>query len=316
MVEDAVKSIKQSLGVEIEVVVMTSEEEYVCPYADRTVFQEGGPAIKRNISLRYTIGDLIAFFDDDVVVDKYAIFEMAAVLKRDQSVGMVFGKLLRMDDAITFDEAGSFLTRVGFLWARGDNIKDEGQFDKVEPILAGKSASCMIRRKVMVEAGLFDTSYGILGEESDLAWRVWIIGKKVMWVPKSITLHAFNTRFKPMDFYTKERVYYNGCKNYLHMLSTNLQLHNALVIVPIHYLLWLICGIGMVFKGRFEEAFHIFHGLLNPFKYAWMIRNKRAKVKAIRKKSDKEIFKYCMRSPRLSYYGSRFFRYLKGGVHG
>jgi GT2 family glycosyltransferase len=261
LVHAAVDSVKKSKAVDFEIVVMSSQDGLECPNADRVVFWPGGPAEKRNASLRWTIGDYIAFFDDDVVVDDHALFEMERALKSNQRIGMVFGKLLKMDDATTFDEAGSFLTPFGFLWARGDHVKDIGQFERPEPILAGKSASCMIRRKVFTNVGFFDPTYGILGEESDLAWRVWLSGKEVFWVPKSIALHAFNTPVKTADFYTAERVYYNGCRNYISMLLANLNVWHIICIVPAHALMWFLCGLGMCARGRFDEGRHIFRGL-------------------------------------------------------
>ena len=315
LIYDAIRTIKESKHVDIEIIVMTSSRIFACPEDVKSVYCEGGPAFKRNESLKFTIGDYIAFFDDDVRVDDTAIHEMYRVL-REKDVGMVFGKLLKMDDAQTFDEAGSYLTSTGFLWSRGDRVKDVGQFRATENVLAGKSAACMIRRKTMAEVGMFDPTYEILGEETDLAWRVWLSGKTVKWVPWSITLHAFNTRFKNEDFYTPERVYYNGPKNYISMLLTNLTVCNIARIVPIHISLWFACGIGMWLKGRWKEGYLIFRGIFYNLGNIGFIRSKRERIKRYRVIKDRELFKIILRNPGLNYYRNRFFRYLFSSIHG
>ena len=314
LVLKAIRSILASKQVEVELIVVTSQEKSSF-HGARTLYLQGGPASKRNLSLRFSSSDYIAFFDDDVEVTPTCLIEMLIVLQQDE-VGMVFGKTLNMEFKNRFDEAGSFLTSTGFLWSRGDRVKDTGQFEKIEPILAGKSASCMIKRKAFSQAGLFDESYEILGEETDLAWRVWLMGWKVLYVPKSIAYHAFNTRFKPFDYYSHSRVYFNGCRNYLAMLTTNLGFTRLLLALPIQLTAWTLCGLGMVFRGKFKAGYHIFRGLFYYFSNLGNHLAKRKKVQKARIIKESQLMAFVLRNPSLTYYLKRFLRYLSTGLHG
>ena len=314
LVHSALASINKSKGVQFETIVVTSVPGLKAD-ATRVVCYNAGPAQKRNVGLRYANGKYIAFFDDDVEVDSTALMEMLKVLKQD-GIGMVFGKLLNMEHPEVFDEAGSYLTWNGFLWAKGDRMVDTGQFEKAEPILAGKSASCMIKRRIFVDVGMFDPSFEILGEESDLAWRVWLNGHKVYYVPRSVTLHAFNTKFKTVDFYTHRRVYFNGSKNYISMLAGNLETKNLVRFLVPHIALWLTCSLAMLLRGRFHESSLIFEGVCYAIKNWHIIRIKREKVRSLRRVSDKELFRSIRRNPGLKYYLDRFFRYTRSSVHG
>ena len=315
LVLKAIHSILGSIGVQIRLFVVTSDVKAKF-YMASTLYAQGGPAYKRNFALRFTEADLIAFFDDDVEIDPYCIAEMAKVLQQD-GVGMVFGKTLNMEFRDQFDEAGSYLTLpTGFLYARGDRTKDIGQFEKVEPILAGKSASCMIRRNVFAEVGFFDESYEILGEETDLAWRVWLYGWKAMYVPKSVAYHAFNTRFKPRDFYIPRRVYFNGCRNYITMLLTNLEDFNLPMPITCQLVIWFSASLGMFLTGKYQAGAYILKGLWYVFAHRKEIMEKRRKVQKARKLSDKELFPHILRTPPLSYYLKRFVRYVLTGMHG
>lgn len=314
---NSVKSILDSKEVEFEIIIATSDPTLKEVDGTRVVEIQGGPAHKRNIAYRYAKGDYIAFFDDDIEATPSALFYMLQELKKDK-IGMVYGKLLNMEFHDRFDEAGSFLTSTGFLWARAESgCKDTGQYEDICPVLAGKSAACMIRREVFWKVGGFDASYEILGEETDLSWRVWLYGYQVLYVPKSVTFHAFNTRFKPQDFYVPKRVYYNGCKNYLTMLYSNLGKKHWIFPVGLQICVWSFAGIGMLLTGKFEAGVWIFKGIFYFFKNIRTIWLKRFNVqKKIRKISDRELFPIIQFNPHISYYTNRFFHYIKSGRHG
>ena len=320
LIDGAIASLLKSKGVELQIIVATSDETYFKKHRDDTnilvVVVQGGPAHKRNVAFRFAEHPLIAFFDDDVEVRPWAVYEMATAL-RVEGLGMVFGKLLNMEFPERFDEAGSFLTSSGFLWARAESgVLDTGQFDEACPVLAGKSASCMIHRKVFSEVGMFDASYEILGEETDLSWRVWLYGYRVLYVPSSITLHAFNTKFKPRDFYVPRRVYFNGCRNYISMLLTNLEYPNMILPITIQFIVWSMAGLCMLVTGKFEAGLYIFKGISWVISHLPQILSKKITVQKYRKVSDHILLPIIRRNPPISYYIDRFLSYIKTGRHG
>lgn len=320
LIDKAVESILASKEVEVEVIIASSDESYLAQLEPKkrvvAFYCEGGPAWKRNVAFRFAQYENIAFFDDDIETTLYAIEAMVKELKK-PGVGMVFGKLLNMEFRKQFDEAGSYLTSTGFLWARAESgIQDTGQFEKAEPILAGKSAACMIDRKVFVDVGMFDPSYEILAEETDLAWRVWLSGYRVHFVPSSTTYHAFNTKWKPLDMYTPKRVYFNGSRNYLQMLFTNLETKNLIPKVLLQVGVWFSAAMGMLLTGKHEAGKYILEGLFWFFTHFQHMTSKRKKVQSARKISDKDLFKLVLKNPPISYYTKRFCHYIKTGRHG
>lgn len=320
LVHKAVESLRKSLGVDVEIIVVSSDTECVKHYWDvkdvNCVYSRGGPAHKRNVGFRFASNPLIAFFDDDIEVRPYTVYEMALSLNKDR-IGMVFGKLLNMEFTDRFDEAGSFLTWSGFLYARAESgIQDLGQFDEECHVLAGKSASCMIHRKVFSEVGMFDESYEILGEETDLAWRVWLYGYRVLYVPSSVTLHAFNTKFKPSDMYTPKRVYFNGCRNYISMLMTNLGDYELVIPLITQFIVWFSAGCGFLITGKTEAGINVFRGLGWVLTHWKSILSKRVKVQGERVVKDKDLMPLVRFNPPMGYYVKRFLSYIKTGRHG
>ena len=313
----AIASIQKSLEVEYEIIVVTSVEGASFEGA-RTVFCKGGPSHKRNVGARYATEDYLFFLDDDIEVAPYFLFEMIKGMDM-PGVGMVYGKSLNMERRKMLDNAGSFLTWTGFLYAREESgfMEDKGQFDKIEEIFAGKGAAMALRRSTFYKILGFDPDYEILAEETDISWKVWFIGQRVLWIPRAVLYHAFNTSMKPWSYYyTGKRVYQNGAFNYLAMLSKFLSWPNWFRIVPFHYCVWFCAGIGMLLGGKHEAGYYILKALyLFPKKWKSIMR-RRWVTQSLRTKTDKELFPIIMRQPRLSFYTSRFFHYLRTGRHG
>lgn len=297
--------------------MVTSCDNQEFPLADRVIFEEGGPAHKRNVGAKFARGRYLAFLDDDIEATPTCLAEMVKVLSQ-PGVGMVYGKTRNMEFRNRFDGAGSFLTSTGFLWAREENgVEDVGQYDVEEEIFAGKGAFMMLKRSTFDKVGGFEPIYEILAEETDISWAVWFIGEKVMWVPKALLYHAFNTRFKPWNYYyTNKRVYFNGCRNYILMHLKFLEWKNVIRIVPILSIVWFVAGLGMLVTGKVDAGWNIFKGLAyHLFNFKDTLA-RRAKVQALRTMSDSELFEHIMKKPSVSFYLNRLLNYIKTGRHG
>ena len=275
------------------------------------------PAEKRNIASRVARGKYLAIFDDDVEITPGCIEEMYKFLEANSNAGMVYGKLMKFDEQHRFDEAGGFLTSTGFIWSRaGQNIEDTGQYDTPEKIFAGKSASCMVRTSLWKRLGGMDEDFEILGEESDISWRIWLYGFEVWWVPSSVALHKFNTPLKPANkYYTSTRVNYNGARNYATMLIKNLGACH-LWIVPLHMSIWFIVGLALIGTGKIEPGWNIVKGLGSVLRNARKIGRKRREIQEWRKVSEEALWPIISRKNPKGYYSQRLFRYLKIGLHG
>jgi len=311
------ESLFKSENVDFEVIVMTSNEDLALKGIKNciVIYHEGMPAEKRNAGARIAKGKYLAFFDDDVTIDPLCLYHLQRSIG--SSIPMSYGKLWNMERRNRFDEAGSFLTTTGFLWSRaGQNEIDNGQYSKEEYILAGKSASCMVMANVFKKVGGFDESFGILGEETDLSWRIWLSGGSVLYVPTATGYHAFNTKFKPPEkYYTSSRVHYNGCRNYLTMLIKNLG-DEHLWIVPLHAAIWFGAGVAMLITLRPKQGANILRGLWYVLSHRKEILKKRSQIQFTRKSNESFIWSHIFRRAPRGYYTQRFTRYISLGLHG
>lgn len=253
-------------------------------------FSSVGPAVGRNSGARVSGGKYLIFLDNDTQVDKNCIGELTGVLEKDNLIGAAQAKLLRMDSNL-YDCAGDYLGPLGFLVERSRGQEDRGQLDFVADILSAKSAASIIRRELFERIRGFDEDYYMYLEETDLSWRVWLAGYRVVFIPTAIVYHAFNTPKKDFKkYYPSYIVRYYGCRNYITTLIKNLQFKNLIGVLPLHVYSWLVMAVLFSLKGNIKDSFYILKGIFwNILNMNILISKHRANNTMIRKVNDEKI---------------------------
>jgi len=266
--------------------------------------QNYGPAKARNVGVKAARGEIIAFLDNDTLVDEFWAEAAIKEFSASAEVGAIQCKLLLSKERNKIDYVGEYLGQNGFLVQRARaGSTDTGKFNKRCEILAAKSAGMFIRKKVFEQAGGFDDDYFIYVEETDLGWRSWLSGYKVVYVPSSIVYHEFGTSSvilgKVKNNYNAK---FHGCKNYILTLFKNLDSISLLKILPIHIVLWLGLAWYALLKRDAKSFFWIHKAVW------WNVSNlrtslyKRKIIQKNRKINDDDLFEIVMREKPLSYF--------------
>ena len=325
LIEKCLDSVMASVGVQLEVWVISSQKAFTIPWAAvKVAYSTEGPAQKRNLGvvLTHSRAPYYVFLDDDVEVSPHCLGAFLTEMRLRPQCGVGWAKIYNMERRDEFDDCGSWLTWTGFLWARAQETsespqEDYGQYDTPLRCLASKSATCIMRREAFQAARGFDPAYFILGEETDLSWRMQLLGWESWYLPSAVSWHAFNTSMKPLaDYYTLERIHTRGCANYLSLLTTNLGLLRLTLIFPWHLLGWSVALVGYGLLGRWPASRAIWRGAWLYLTHLPAILRKRRRVQQARNVSDRALFRVAWYTPPLTYYVQRLVRYLLGGVHG
>lgn len=273
-----------------------------------------GPAKARNEGVKLARGKYLCFLDNDTKVDPTWIVRALECFSSDDRIGAVQCKLLRFDKR-NYDYAGEYLTNLGFLTPVAKyGEQDMGQYDHIREILAAKSAGMFIRKDVFLKAGGFDEDYFIFMEETDLGWRVWLSGYKVVFCPKSIVYHHYSAS---KDIFDKDfnnyLVRFHGTKNYILTLTKNLSFAYWIKIIPIHVLLWFSLALYLLLTGNFRSARNMIMGIFWNLVNLKMSLTKRDLIQRERIVGDEEIFvKLCLMKNRgLLYLVKRFLKSQK-----
>lgn len=320
LIDRCLASVKTTVGVRYETVVLTSDRTYTTTEAAQ-YFVEGGPAHKRNVGASVTRAPVLVFLDDDVEISPYTAYAFWRFLEETPACGMAFAKIYKMAEGRRkeLDDCGSWLTWTGFLFARAGNRQlDRGQFETPQRVLASKSATCAIRRDAFTRVGGFDAKYYILGEDSDIAWRVWLQGLEVWYVPTAVSWHAFGCEtLKPKaDYYTIERTMTYGCRNYLSLLWTNLGTARLCTTFPTHLSAWFAAALGFSLSGDARRGLAIMRGVWAFVRRLPDLFRKRHRVQSTRVISDRTLFRHISYNPSFSYYLNRMYRYWNSQLHG
>ena len=307
LIERCLKSLEK-VNVNTQKIVISSDINFhYYPNVDIYHLGLNEPAYKRNWgAMIITREQYLVFLDDDTEISKHCIRRMYETLERHSEIGMIYATLYKMDNHEIIDTSGSFLSWNGFLY----ETYLKRPHELITPILSAKSACCMVRKSVFMQVGKFDQDYCIYGEETDLSWRVWQAGYRVVIRNDAVAYHAFETPLKPKSYYNPYYIHYHGCKNYITTLLKNLP-SNRLYIALLNAGIWFIMGLAMLFKNR-QAGIWIFQGIwynIKNFKYIWRKRQE------IQKTADHSYWKLIYKSPPLSYYFQRFSEYWWHQLH-
>lgn len=158
--------------------------------ADSNIFYCG--ALNKGISLSH--GDFVLCLNDDVILDARFIEYGLRGFLVDRAVGMVSGKIVRMD-GITLDSTGLYVSLWGTARERGYGTKDEGQFQRAGFVFGVTGAAAFYRKETLLSIkegndAYCDPDFRFFYEDLDMAWRAQRKGWKAYYVPEAVARHA------------------------------------------------------------------------------------------------------------------------------
>lgn len=199
-------------------------------------------------------GKYILLLNNDTKVDPSFLNILVSKAIEDSTIGVLQPKMFLMDKKGYLDNAGSFLTRIGFWHHWGFLEKDSKEFDKEREIFSAKGACMLIKRSVIEKAGLFDNDFVQYFEETDFCWRVWLSGFRVLFYPKAVIYHKVGFTIRRQNVLDINFHYY---KNRVASQLKNFSLINIILILMPH----LIISIGVAFlfliRGKVNNSLMI-----------------------------------------------------------
>lgn len=149
-----------------------------------------------NRALRQVDADYYLLLNSDVEVTAHWIVPLERFMESHQEAAACQPKLLSLSDRRKFEYAGAsggYIDRYGYFFCRGrlfDTLEeDEGQYDDTVEVDWATGAALMIRSADYWRAGGMDGRFFAHCEETDLCWRLRIMGRKIYCVPQSKVYH-------------------------------------------------------------------------------------------------------------------------------
>jgi hypothetical protein len=205
-----------------------------------------GFASGNNIGVRHAQGEYVAFLNQDTIVHPNWLCEAITLMQDRPKVGILQCKLVKLDDPSIIDSAGHYINPLCIAVVRGHGEKDTAQFETEEEIFGANGAAMVMRKHVFEQVGGFDSSYFMTFEESDLCWRTWLMGYKVMYAPVGPVYHKSGfSRLRPGSL--SHNLYYSR-RNRMFSMLKNYERRNMLRYFPLAVIVMFV--IGLVSRGR------------------------------------------------------------------
>jgi GT2 family glycosyltransferase len=202
-----------------------------------------GAAINQGV--RDSKSKYVATLNDDAAADTEWLERMVAVAEARPRAGM-FASEVRMDGKL--DSAGMLIAADASSKQRGHG-EDPGKFAAVREALLPSGSAALYRREMLDEVGLFDESFFLYCEDTDLGLRARRAGWECAYVPGAIVEHRYSHsagRATPLKAYYVER-------NRLYTALKNLPL-GTLALLPFHAAARYFWHLISLLEGRGKAA--------------------------------------------------------------
>jgi len=170
-----------------------------------------GFAEPNNMGAKIAKGEYLLFLNNDTVVTTNFISEMIKVIENDKKIAICQSLLLKPDQSV--DSSGDFIDKLGVVYNSKKNVDD------IREISSARGASMLVKKELFHNLEGFDERFFVSFEDVDIGWRTWIMGYKVVIVPKSVVYHIGEQTIKKI----KPKIAFHGFKNQLSMKITNFE---------------------------------------------------------------------------------------------
>ncbi len=178
-----------------------------------------GFAVANNQGAGAANGEYIAFLNNDTKVDASWLIELLKPVYKDKETVCAGSKVLSMDGK-TLDFVGGMVNfegkgfQIDYGLDRQKDIYDENTY---LPFVNG--GAMLVSRQVFLDSGGFDEDFFAYYEDVDFGWRLWVLGYRVIFAPKSIVYHVHHGTSKifsedKLRFLKERNALYSVFKNY------------------------------------------------------------------------------------------------------
>lgn len=226
--------------------------------------------------------EYVLLLNNDVELQPGFVTALLAKTEADPLAAIAGGKLLSAADHAVLDGAGDAWLLGGGAYRLGHGDRDDGQFDRLEP-LSCCGAALLLRRTAFEKIGGLDDDFFAYLDDIDLALRARLAGFHVLCVPEAKAVHVGSATLgkaqhpKAIAWITRNQTLV-VLKNYPASLLLRL-----LPRIAVFHTLWFL---RVVAQGNFVALLRGIFGALGLLPRAWQ---KRRRIQSQRQLSPNDL---------------------------
>lgn len=255
-------------------------------YNSENLLYTGG----NNAGIKAAKGDYLVILNNDTLVDRRWLKESIPLMQADEHIGAAQPKVLVYgSNPPRIDYIGGSIDRFGFTRGIEAGNIDDGHLEQARNIFYAAGTVMIIKKNALDLVGLFDESFGMHWEDTDLSWRIRLAGYNIISIPKSIVYHkgsrtmSANVKKPVISWYIR--------KNRIAGLIKNYNAINTIIYVAGILFIYLILFLKeLVFERRPLLAMSSVSAILwNVKQLPYLLRERKKIQGSIRKISDNNI---------------------------
>ena len=225
-----------------------------------------------NIGSYNAKGKYLIFLNMDIEVHPDWINEIIKIFEKDNTIGAAQPKLLFLWDKKRINSMGHYLTAYGD-WSNyvPYGQLDDNKDDNIKEIFIAFGAAIAVNSQIFKKVGMFDEDFFMYSEETDLCWRIWLSGYKVVLVPSSVVYHyEGGATGSSIIKVTPKRAYYHT-RNLLITMLKNYNNFNMFKYLPLSILNIFYGSLINIFINPRLITYHILAivDFIRKFKNTW-----------------------------------------------
>ena len=133
-------------------------------------------------------GEYVALFNNDAFAEPDWLEQLVRAADRDERIFAVQSLMIRHFERELADDAGDYMTILGFACKRGDGLK-ASRYQKPCRVFSACGGAALYRRSILDQIGVFDELFFAYYEDVDLSWRANNFGYKNVYCPTARCRH-------------------------------------------------------------------------------------------------------------------------------
>ena len=187
-----------------------------------------GFAAAVNLGVKQAKGELALILNPDTMVQANFVQPLVKVLSSDQRIAVCQPAVFLLSSPDKLNLSGKVVHYLGFDWLRDYRQKLIRQSG---PIDSFSGSAFLISKQLFAKVGGLDERYFMYYEDSDLAWRLKLLGYRLQFVAESQIYHDY--KFMPReDYLSASRKFFYAERNRLMTIGKNYTAKTLLLVLP------------------------------------------------------------------------------------
>lgn len=165
-----------------------------------------------NIAVKNSNGNYLIFLNPDTKIEIGALNNLLKPIRKDMQLITTPKILLYNGEKINTCGNKQHFTGMAFTRGTGENPNNHNDYMYIN----GISGACFaIKRENFINLGCFDENLFLYMEDSELSWRIYANGLRILYVPEAIIRHDYNFNVSPEKIYHAEKGRYIILRKYM-----------------------------------------------------------------------------------------------------